>query len=136
MAEDVLQEVYLQVWRHADRYEAGAGQPMTWLISIARYRAIDAIRRHAGATRKLDPLDESHDLVGAGGDPETDLVDRDRLGLCFGELETEQRECILRAYRDGYSREELAEQFGKPVNTIKTWLHRGLQVLRKCLDAP
>lgn len=136
MAEDVIQEVYLQLWRHAGRYEAGTGQPMTWLISIARYRAIDAIRSRASAARPLQPLDDSHERVAAAGDAEGELIDRDRLAICLGALEPEQRDCVLLAYRDGYSREELAAQFAKPVNTIKTWLHRGLQSLRTCLDAP
>lgn len=137
MAEDVLQEVYCQLWRHADRYEAEAGRPMTWLISIARYRAIDAARRDGRLARPLEPLDEeSLDLGTAPGDAETDLVDRERLSLCLGELAAEQRDCVLLAYRDGYSRDELAARFGAPVNTIKTWLHRGLQTLRRCLVAP
>lgn len=135
MAEEILQDAFLRVWQNASTYSAEAGQPMTWLASIARNRAIDVIRRkrevlardHESGASWLDSLPDPRDQEG-------DLVGRDALRTCLERLELTQRECILLAYRDGYSREELATRFERPVNTIKTWLHRSIGSLRACMD--
>ncbi len=63
-----------------------------------------------------------------------DPADREGLRTCLAELEDEQLACVLLAYRDGWSREDLAERFARPVGTIKTWLHRSLARLKECLD--
>jgi RNA polymerase sigma-70 factor (ECF subfamily) len=136
IAEDVLQEVYLRVWQNASSYVPQAGRPMTWMISIARNRAIDVVRGRrivqlAQDEEGLDPLEG----VPEARDRESEIIDMSRLRLCLGRLEAVQRRCLLEAYYDGYSREELATRFGKPVNTIKTWLHRSAASLRTCLDA-
>jgi RNA polymerase sigma-70 factor (ECF subfamily) len=136
IAEDVLQEVYLRVWQNAASYAPDAGRPMTWMISIARNRAIDVVRGRrilqlAQDEDGLDPLES----VAEGRDREAEIIDMSRLRLCLGQLDAVQRRCLLEAYYDGYSREELAIRFGKPVNTIKTWLHRTAATLRTCLDA-
>jgi RNA polymerase sigma factor (sigma-70 family) len=135
MAEDVLQEVYLRIWQSASSYLPAAGRPMTWMIVIARNRAIDAVR----GRRLVQAADD-----GSGSDPlesipeprnrEGEIADRSQLRLCLGELDAVQRRCFLDAYHYGYSREELATRFGKPVNTIKTWLHRSTALLRTCLE--
>jgi RNA polymerase sigma factor (sigma-70 family) len=136
MAEDVLQEVFLRIWQNASTYAPESGRPMTWLIAIARYRAIDFIRQRRFET--LPPNEDGSDPLDAIAEPrdrERDIIDTDRLRLCLGQLEAPQRRCVLEAYYEGYSREELASRFAMPVNTIKTWLHRGTQTLRTCLDA-
>jgi RNA polymerase sigma factor (sigma-70 family) len=136
VAEDVLQEVYLRVWQNASAYAPESGRPMTWLISIARYRAIDVVR---GRRLDIAPNDpdgaDPFESVAEPRDREQDFIDIDRLRLCLGTLEARQRRCLLEAYYEGYSREELASRFDAPVNTIKTWLHRGTQALRSCLNA-
>jgi RNA polymerase sigma factor (sigma-70 family) len=136
IAEDVLQEVYLRVWQNADGYVPEAGRPMTWMISIARHRAIDVVRGRrivqlAQDEDGLDPLEG----VPEPRDREAEIIDTSRLRLCLGQLDPIQRRCLLDAYYEGYSRQELAIRFGKPVNTIKTWLHRTAATLRGCLDA-
>lgn len=136
IAEDVLQEVYLRVWQNADGYLPEAGRPMTWMISIARNHAIDVVRgrrmvRLAQDEDGLDPLEN----VPEPRDREAEIIDTSRLRLCLGELDPVQRRCLLEAYYEGYSRDELSVRFGKPVNTIKTWLHRATATLRSCLDA-
>lgn len=137
VAEDVVQDVYVKVWQGAGSYSAESGRPMTWLISVARNRAIDVIRR------RTDPPapsgEDEADWVAAVADPrdlEGELADLDRLRRCLEQLEPTQRRCLLEAYYHGYSREELAGRYGRPVNTIKTWLHRTSQALRACLGAP
>jgi len=137
LAEEVLQEVYLRIWERAGTYRTEAGTALSWMISIARHRAIDVLRQRKEIV--LAPLEDGEDWlerVAGPGDGETDLEDRDRLRHCLQRLEEPQRSCILLAYCDGYSRDELATRYEAPVNTIKTWLHRGLAVLRSCLEAP
>lgn len=134
-AEDVLQDVYLRVWQSAGTFDAKAGRPLTWLCAIARNRAIDVVRRKGevqGPVTEdgedwLERLADPHDSEGA-------LLGRDALLACLGRLDAPQRDCIVLAYCEGYSREELAARYERPVNTIKTWLHRGLSTLRGCLE--
>lgn len=135
VAEDVVQDAYLKVWQGAASYAPEAGRPMTWLISIARHRALDVIRRRSETT--LPPLADGSDWLDAvadGRDRESELVDADRLRFCLGQLDAAQRRCLLEAYYEGFSREELAQRYDRPVNTIKTWLHRSTHAVRACLD--
>lgn len=134
VAEDVVQEAYLKVWQGAASYSLEAGRPMTWLISIARYRAIDVVRarRETLARTHEDGLDPV-EAMAEPRDREAEFIDRDRLSTCLGRLDEPQRRCFLEAYYDGYSREELSERFAAPVNTIKTWLHRSAASLRTCM---
>lgn len=131
-----MQEVYLKVWQNAASFNPEAGRPMTWLISVARYRAIDVIRQHRERPASTD--DEGVDWIETLPEPrdrEAEFLEVERLRVCLDRLDETHRRCLLEAYYAGYSREELAMRFGKPVNTIKTWLHRGVASLRGCLDA-
>lgn len=136
LAEEVLQDAYVKIWQNAATYAPGLARPMTWMIAIARHRAIDVIRK----SREVLPGPDENgrdwlESVARPEDPEATLVDRDGLGRCLDRLETPQRDCIVLAYCHGYSREELAARFERPVNTIKTWLHRSLGALKACLEA-
>lgn len=131
-AEEVLQEVYVRVWQSAHSFDATRGHPLGWMAALARYRAIDIVRRNStrdAAARPGDELWQQPDPA-----PGLDLADSEALRLCLEELAGEQRQCVVLAYCDGYSREELAQRFERPVGTIKSWLSRSLSVLRACLD--
>jgi RNA polymerase sigma-70 factor (ECF subfamily) len=135
VAEEVLQDVFLRVWRNAATFSSASGEPLTWLCSIARHRAIDVVRQRRETL--IGPGEEGEDWLGGVLDPrdgEAELIDRNRLRHCLGRLDAEQRTCLVLAYCEGLSREELAQRYARPVNTIKTWLHRGLAGLRGCLD--
>ena len=136
-ADDVLQEVYLRVWRNAGSYSPDSGRPMTWLIAIARNRAIDVARQRREVAM---PDDEDGrdwlDSVPDPRDPEGELADMQRLRHCLDQLDEKQRRCLLAAYYEGHSREDLAARYDAPVNTIKTWLHRSAATLRTCLGEP
>lgn len=136
IAEDVVQDAFVKVWQNAGTYSPQAGRPMTWLITIVRNRAIDVVRARRESV--LEEGDAVERLAGEADprDVEGSFVDRDRLSRCLGELDVLQRDCFVRAYLDGYSREELSEFFAKPVNTVKTWLHRSANTLRLCLERP
>jgi RNA polymerase sigma-70 factor (ECF subfamily) len=135
-AEDVLQDVYLRIWQNAGAYVPTAGRPITWMCAIARNRAIDMVR--ARKETPLTDLVDGEDWMNQVPDPydgESDILDRGALALCLGRFDDLHRQCLVMAYCEGFSREELAARFGRPVNTIKTWLHRGLASLRSCLEA-
>lgn len=135
-AEEVLQETFIAVWRNASSYSPDKARPMTWLITIARNKALDVVRMRREVA--LDPSEDGQDPLAAIADPfdaEASFADRDALSRCLGLLDETHRHCILLAYCEGWSREELAERFDKNVNTIKTWLHRGLASLKGCLSS-
>jgi RNA polymerase sigma factor (sigma-70 family) len=134
-AEEVLQEVFLRIWQNAESFSAEAGPAMGWLISIARNRAIDVLRSKNPAEPVAD-MDgaELFERIAEPTDREAHMMNIAALRHCLGTIEEPVRSSILLAYYEGYSREELAQRFERPVNTIKTWLHRGLAALKSCLE--
>ena len=134
-AEDVLQDVYLKVWQKAGTYDPAQGKPITWMATIARNRAIDIIRATRPEQTVDEPGDEEQIFRLGGQDAENvDLSDLESLRFCLGEMKEDDRNYVLLAYYEGYSREELAERFESPIGTIKTRLRRGLIALRSCLE--
>nr|WP_306266503.1 sigma-70 family RNA polymerase sigma factor [Pararhizobium sp. IMCC3301] len=133
LAEDVLHDTFLKIWRSAHQYDRNRASAMSWTATIARHAAIDHKRRR----KELDLPDAQ---LAMHMDRET-LFDRHRddeatkltLQHCLAQLEETNRQCIVLAYCQGLSREELSERLNAPVNTIKTWLRRGLLALRECV---
>lgn len=132
IAEEVLQETYIKVWQNAERFSPESGQPLAWLATIARNRAIDRIR--AERTDRIRDAGEDNLLDRFPSATETDPATRETLRLCLSGLDDEARDCVLLAYCSGFSREELSERFKRPVGTIKTLLHRSIKALRACLE--
>lgn len=140
LAEDALQDVYVKIWRHARVYRQNGLSPMTWLIAIARNHAIDRLRRaRSRDTDAPEPRDMSD--LGAIPDPapcaEGHAVARSelaRLNRCLDTLGTPVSQILRGAYLNGDSYAELAARFDVPLNTLRTWLRRGLQSLRECLS--
>jgi RNA polymerase sigma-70 factor (ECF subfamily) len=135
-AEDVLQEVYLTVWRKAASFDPARASPITWLVAIARNRSIDRLRSAAGG-RRMDPIDAADDVR----DPAPAAVElveaaqqSSRLSLCLEQLESRQSSAIRAAFLDGNTYEELAERMKVPLGTMKSWIRRGLLKLRDCLE--
>ncbi len=134
-AEDVLQDVYLKIWQKAGSYDPVQGKPITWMATIARNRAIDIIRTARPEQTIDEPGDEEEIFQLGGRDAENvDLAELETLRFCLGEMKEDDRNYVLLAYYEGFSREELAERFDSPVGTIKTRLRRGLLALRSCLE--
>jgi len=134
-AEEALQEIYIKVWQRARTFATTAGQPTTWLAAIARNHAIDTIR----ARKPIgDDLDEAYDLADESvRDPEQQVVLTDegrRIDDCMKQLETVHAQAVRRAYVEGLSYIELAEELRVPLNTIRTWLRRSLLKLRECMQ--
>jgi len=136
-AEDALQETYVKIWQRAGSFQPSLGPALAWMGTIARNQAIDLRRRSA---ERLSQLSEELDAdrVADTADPEilTNQIQNARqLSKCLGGLPQDRRDMILLAYHQGWSREELARRFGRPVTTVKTILRRSLIALRACLDA-
>jgi RNA polymerase sigma-70 factor (ECF subfamily) len=135
-AEELLQEVYVKVWKNAERFDRRRASPITWLATIARNSAIDVVRRR----QPLDAVEPEdwHEIRDSARSPLENVAlseDLQRLENCLGALEPDRSEAIRLAYLDGVSRQALANRFGQPVGTIKTWLHRGLKQLRDWLES-
>lgn len=134
LADDVLQEVYVKIWDRAAAFDPAKGAAITWMATIARHTALDQIRRVTPVSieDRPDVLEIQSDEPGP-----LELLQRSenagQLRRCLDGLEPEKRELVMLAYMQGYSREELAQKFSRPVPTIKTWLHRSLAQLKDCL---
>ncbi len=132
-AEEVAQEVYVKIWRRADRYRVNGLSPMTWLITIARNTAIDRLRRRRDAQPGLDVAET---LADTAPGPEALVVqsgERAHLASCLGELNANRAEAVRRAYLGGETYADLAAHFDVPLNTMRTWLRRSLKHLKECL---
>ncbi len=144
-AEDLLQEVYVSVWKAAASFDAARSQPLTWLTHIARNRAIDSLRR-AGAQPRLesssrDEDDERPDITEAladDGPGPLELLhrasDARELKHCMDHLSPPQRQSVALAFYDGLSHAEVAEHLKQPLGTVKSWVRRALQTLKSCLE--
>ncbi|MBX5478621.1 MAG: sigma-70 family RNA polymerase sigma factor [Pyrinomonas methylaliphatogenes] len=133
-AEDVLQEVFLQVWQEAERFDGARGRPFTWLVTIARSRAIDRVRARNSRDRKEMQASRS-------SWSETDEItqqlsrteEREIVRRALAEIPEEQRDVLLLAYFEGLSQSEIATRTGAPLGTIKTRMRAGLRRLREIL---
>ncbi len=136
LAEDVLQDVYVRIWERAGSFDPAKASPITWMATIARNRAIDEVRRRTPLS--IEDAPEALEVEQEGLSPLDSAQQSEelrRLQECLQGLDPERREIVLLAYYNGLSRDELAQRFAHPVATIKTWLHRSLAQLRKCLGS-
>lgn len=135
-ADEVIQEAYLKIWQRAGLFDAGKASPVTWLVSIARNKAIDELRKHpAGRTTTDHAMDEMVSRQPTVQDVMEDQQVVNKLNQCIDQLEKDRQNIVRLAYLSGWSREELANQYEQPVNTIKTWLRRALQDIKGCLES-
>jgi RNA polymerase sigma-70 factor (ECF subfamily) len=136
LADEVIQEAYLKIWGNAGSFDPALSSPITWMVTIARNRAIDLVRKRSEASLEEEP--QAMDVAAEFPNPLAARElheDMTRLTECVGRLEQDRKQMVLLAYYDGLSREQLAAKFEKPVNTIKTWLRRSLIEIRECLGS-
>ena len=133
-AQEVLQETYVLVWQKADRFDAGKASAITWLATIARNKAIDRLRRRTRPGDGLDAAADVEDDSPSAFEIIGDAEDAARLSHCLEELDERARVMIRAAFLDGASYPELAERESVPLGTMKSWIRRGLQRLRGCLE--
>lgn len=144
-AEDVLQEVYVNVWRSAQSFDAAQSQPMTWLTSVARNRAIDSLRRfqrepalRSTSVNEDEEQDVYFDLADDSPGPLERLsqaADTRALAECVKGLKPNHRQSLALAFFNGLSHSEVAAEMGQPLGTVKSWVRRALAALKDCLQA-
>jgi RNA polymerase sigma-70 factor (ECF subfamily) len=134
LADEIVQEVYVKIWERAGDFDASRASPITWMATIARNRALDEVRKASHV--RLDDAPEALEVAADLQPADEQLAARQdlkRLLGCLEKLPTDRQDMVRLAYLDGWSREALAQKFGHPVATIKTWLHRSLKQLKDCL---
>jgi RNA polymerase sigma-70 factor, ECF subfamily len=135
-AEDALQDVFVSVWQRARQFDPIRGRPLAWLVSMARYRAIDLQRatRPALALSEVSTLEpqlqlqspaEGSELLGTGA----------LLLRCLEQIAAPQRRCLMLAYQEGLTHSEIARAVNEPLGTVKSWVRRSLLALRRCLES-
>ena len=136
-AEEVVQDVFVQVWRQAETYRADRGTPEAWLITLTRSRGIDKLRSRRRRDEMARPVDNPDRLPtsavaeSAAGQAEA----RATLGGALAELPAAQRSVLELAYFDGLTQSEIAARLGEPLGTVKTRMRSGLERLRGALTA-
>ena len=129
-----MQEIYIKIWRNADRFGPSRYSPISWLVAVARNHAIDRLR-----ARKPEPVDieDAPEIADVAPGPEQSAIAASRSGQienCLDELENRKADAVRGAYLDGMSYQELSERHGIPLNTMRTWLRRSLIKLKECLE--
>jgi RNA polymerase sigma-70 factor, ECF subfamily len=135
LSEEVTQEVFVEVWRAASRFDAGKGSPMAWVATIAHRRAVDRVRseqRSSERDRRTATPVIAYDEV---AETVEDKLDRERVRRCLRALTELQREAVTLAYYGGYTYREVAGLLGVPAGTVNTRMRDGLIRLRDCLGA-
>lgn len=135
VAEDVLQEAFIQIWRDARNFDRRRASAMTWMAAITRHRALDRLRRKLPEValdeeQVLSPL-MSEEAIGT----ELDWAASKALNACMDTLSEKQQVSIALAFFHGLTHQELSEQMETPIGTVKSWIRRGLDRLKRCLEA-
>lgn len=138
LSEEVVQDVYISVWRDARTYRADAGSPVSWLLTIAHRRAVDKVRsREASANREARWGAASHSVpYDDVAETVLERADAGSLKTALASLVPAQREAIDLAYFGGFTYREVAEKLGVPLPTIKSRIRDGVGRLRSLLEAP
>jgi RNA polymerase sigma-70 factor, ECF subfamily len=139
-AEDVLQEVFLQIWEKAPLYDPARGKPLTWVVTLARNKAIDRLRStqrshrlHSEVEREAQGFDSSEEKSSADV---LEAVEKGKLvRAAMAKLSKDQREAISLAFFSGLSQTEIAERIGEPLGTVKARIRRGMMRLREVLKS-
>lgn len=134
-AEEVLQECFLSIWQNAARFSADQSQAMTWMTRIVRNRCIDQLRKP-----DLEQPDPDGEIEAAWADDALEPLGRleasdegKRMAGCMAQLEARQRMAIAMSFFDDLSHPEIAQRLGSPLGTVKSWMRRGLERLKRCL---
>lgn len=136
LAEEILQECFVKIWDNARSFSAGKGSGMTWMISIVRNRSLDMLRSLKTQPDTVEVEYEGLDFASEERNPEQEAHFSGATQAvmdCLEQLKDDQRRCILMAYYEGHTHDELAQLLDTPLGTVKAWIRRGLERLRQCL---
>jgi RNA polymerase sigma-70 factor (ECF subfamily) len=135
-AEDALQDVFVAVWQRAGQFDPIRGRPLAWLVSMARYRAIDLQRATRPAVALSEVLTVEPQLQSDGPGESSDMLGTGALLLrCLEQIAAPQRRCLMLAYEEGLTHSEIARAVNEPLGTVKSWVRRSLIALRRCLES-
>ena len=139
LAEEVTQDVFMNIWLKAASFNADRGQPRSWIMSVAHHRVIDVIRSRRRTAQMTDPegYETLERLPSGGASVESQVqqnLDRERIMEALSKLPDNQRQVILLAYFEGYSQSEMSELLSEPLGTIKTRVRLAMQKLRSVLQ--
>jgi RNA polymerase sigma-70 factor (ECF subfamily) len=135
LAEEAVQDAFVQVWRRAESFDASKGSGRTWLYAILRNRCLNILRSESRTDLPGD--DSVFERPSEDDDPETvvaRLGEASRLRACLQRLEPKRRQAIVLAYAHGLSHGELAGRLDLPLGTVKSWIRRGMATLKECLS--
>jgi RNA polymerase sigma-70 factor (ECF subfamily) len=136
LAEDAVQDAFIAVWRHGDRYSAGRGSARTWILTLVHRRAVDLVRRQERQpTVVAEPEPAGERAEGGADDAAVSRDERARVQSALAQLPDDQRVALELAYYGGLTQSELAARLGEPVGTIKSRTFHGLRRLRTILIA-
>lgn len=145
LAEEVLHDAFTTIWRRAESYDPLGNQPVAWMVAIARNRALDVHASH-----DVSRVDSYHDAADPDPDGALDRLfdwtpapddgeDRRRAAVwlreCLTRLQATERQALVLAYDRGMSHADLAAHLREPLGTVKTWVRRGMEKLRRCVEA-
>ena len=138
IAEDALQDTMMNIWNTASTFDPERGKATTWMISIARYRALDRLRKMGRYREVLN--EDKNDIIDVLNSDSENIeplsdVTVSRLEDCLGKLNQDVSKSIQYSYISGYSASEIAKKIDRPLGTVKSWIRRGLSSLRECFQA-
>ncbi len=134
-AHDVLQDAFLQIWQRAHTYQRLLGSARGWIYTVVRHRALDEVRRAGRETAVGDDIEAYADAQ-ADNHPaaESPVLDAELLNRCLAALDNSKRQCVMFAFVEGYTHEQIAQRLDAPVGSVKSWIRRGLIALKACLS--
>lgn len=133
-ADDVYQDAFVKIWERSWQFDPAKGDGMAWLATVTRHCALDRLRRGLKNHVSIDDaVAREIDIATAVVMP-ADLADARGLRRCLDSLREDHRNAVVLAYVNGLTHEELAERLGRPLGTIKSWVKRGLEQLKDCMD--
>ena len=129
-AQDVLQDAFVLIWQRAARYQRALGSGRGWIYTVVRHRALDEARRVVHEVAVGDELEALADAR----DPTPTSEPIDGLERCLAALDDKKRACVIEAFVEGRTHEEIAAKLAAPLGSVKTWIRRGLIALKECLS--
>ncbi len=133
-AQEALQDAYVLVWQKAAQFDGAKASAITWLSTVARNKSIDRLRRRTPVSDAIESAADVEDDSPSAFEVVASAQDAARLGHCLEELDERARAMIRAAFLDGATYPDLAEREQVPLGTMKSWIRRGLQRLRGCLE--
>ena len=134
LAEEVLHDAFLQIWRSAGTYKAALGSARGWIYTVVRHRALNALRSLSASPERDDERYEELLEAHAAWQSDDRSAEHRALAQCLERLGDQHRRAVLLAFVDGYSHEQVATQLASPLGTVKSWIRRGLVALKECLS--